>query len=282
MLEDKDKSRYNTRFPSGIVEQTESLLYRTKSNDKEKLSNRGNRLELKGMVKPSPFERSEFEWNIKAKQSTLVPYSGPRGGTGCLDTSTGKIFYGSIECGNLREKKKKKPKEKPFFSNKAPNRIEEGKPKKASDSLINQLKNKQGYGLQICETDETFKFKSPVEYVLTKGKEFNGSPLPSDLVKGDSDSSFVNATKLVINNSNLDYVEGYAQNQQTAPTLYAWAVDKSGVVFDNTMDNPQSIRYIGVVYPREQYLRYINSTGYYGVLGGNQEEACKVLKNGNI
>lgn len=217
------------------------------------------------------------------KGDDLVPYTGRRGGEGCINTSTGKIDYGDpTKCGGT-PKAKKKPYEKPEFSNKKVPLQEQHKVSSRGEGneLLDQLREELEDGLNL-KLGKDSKHKSASQYVLSKGKQFKGMPLPSSIVLGGPADCFVNATKLVINRPDLNYAEGYVKIGNNSPILHAWTVSKDGKVIDNTLPNPKGASYMGIVYPRLKYLNYINKTKHYGVLGGKKENAEQVVKNGGL
>jgi hypothetical protein len=124
-------------------------------------------------------------------------------------------------------------------------------------------------------------------YLESKGKEWEAAPLPSGTPPGVPQECYSNATKLVLSNPNLDYVEGIAYPAWSGPGgfgfLHGWAVDRNtGRVVDNTWDNPQGAKYFGVRYDRKKYMRHVARTKYYGVVGGDSEAAAKVIERGEL
>lgn len=122
------------------------------------------------------------------------------------------------------------------------------------------------------------------EYVEKYGKEYAGAALPAGYDRGPHKECFANATLLVIMHDDLDYVEGIAYAADLGPLgfMHAWAVTKEGVVIDNTWDKPENCRYFGVKYDKAAYLEHIMTTEHYGVLGGDDRTALKVLKKGGL
>jgi hypothetical protein len=123
------------------------------------------------------------------------------------------------------------------------------------------------------------------EYLESRGQEWEAAPLPESTLRGIPQSCYENATKLVLSNPGYDYAEGlaYPDGMGGMGVLHAWAVDrKTNKVIDNTWDNPEKCRYFGVRYDRKKYMRHVALTRFYGVVGGDDKAAAKVLKKGGL
>jgi ADP-ribosyltransferase exoenzyme len=122
-------------------------------------------------------------------------------------------------------------------------------------------------------------------YLVENGKYYEGRERPSSIYRGVPNECFKNATILVMEDQldgegHLQYCEGVAFNNLADlpfAILHGWAVDENGNVIDNTLDDPENWSYFGVTYPWDEYQNYLSMTGYYGVLGGNGEDAETVL-----
>lgn len=118
-------------------------------------------------------------------------------------------------------------------------------------------------------------------------KMTQGSDLPADVIPGELQQCYTNATNLVISDPDrFDYAEGFAYNGDVGGVafLHAWAVEKkSGKVVDNTWDNRGSKnKYYGKTYNRKKLFRHIVKSGMYGVLGGDAAAASRVMKDGGL
>lgn len=118
----------------------------------------------------------------------------------------------------------------------------------------------------------------------TGAKEWRASPRPDDVDRGTPKECFKNASLLMLRRDDLDYCEGVAYIPQLPGVgfLHAWCVDRDGNVVDNTWDHPEDCTYYGVKYDRERYLKHIFKTKMYGVFGGDDKVARKVLKKGGL
>lgn len=121
-------------------------------------------------------------------------------------------------------------------------------------------------------------------FMLAHGREWTPAKLPKGIPKGTPKECFKNASMLVLNSDDLDYVEGvaYTPKLEGLAFLHAWAVGKDGKVIDNTWDNPDQCRYFGVKYPKDKYLKHIFKTKLFGIFGANRKVAEKVIKDGGL
>ena len=123
------------------------------------------------------------------------------------------------------------------------------------------------------------------KYLEKNGKEWEAAPLPSDIKMGTPKECYSNATHLILRHPELSYCEGIAYPGDLPSSLgflHAWAVDKDGKVVDPTFREPEKAKYFGVKYDNDKYLKHIQKTETYGVLGGSDKSAEKVLKKGGI
>jgi hypothetical protein len=126
------------------------------------------------------------------------------------------------------------------------------------------------------------KYPTALKYVQDQGLKFEGSPLPEGIERGTPQLCFQNATQLVIQNPGWSYAEGFAMREGLMPVLHAWAVTEDGKVVDNTWDEPENSAYLGVVYDRGPYMKYIFKAKYYGILGGANKNAEKIIAKGGL
>lgn len=153
---------------------------------------------------------------------------------------------------------------------------------KAAAALKQMMGMGVGLGLDVFVPGGEAKYRSPIKYVEDLGTDWHGSPLPKGVERGTPKECYRNASMLVMYDSNLDYAEGFFMAPGLLPIYHAWAVTKDGKVIDNTVSEPERNAYRGIVYPREKYLKMIYKAKMYGVLGGDDKTAVKVLKNGGL
>ena len=114
-------------------------------------------------------------------------------------------------------------------------------------------------------------------------RDWTPAPLPCGAERGVPKSCFMNATHALLADGGLDYCEGVGFTPGLPfGFLHAWAVDADGNVVDPTWNEPERCRYYGVRYDRARYLKHIQRTGYYGVFGGSNQTARRVLAKGGL
>jgi hypothetical protein len=86
----------------------------------------------------------------------------------------------------------------------------------------------------------------PSVFTLKMGRAWRAQSLPAGVPQGPKRQCYQNAGTLAIENSDLTYVEGYAQPPGLPPVHHAWCVDAEGFVIDNTFTDPEDAQYFGV------------------------------------
>jgi len=119
-------------------------------------------------------------------------------------------------------------------------------------------------------------------YVAAYGQRFKSQPLPADVERGREKECYKNASLLVMERSDLTYVEGFGKTARTGDLafLHAWAVDNDGNVIDPTWTDPEKNEYFGVKYDRAKYLKYLYTAKIYGVLGSTFKNAHGAINTG--
>lgn len=126
------------------------------------------------------------------------------------------------------------------------------------------------------------------KYLEANGQQWKSKALPKGIQVGTPKECFRNASMLMMYNKEYDYAEGIAYPSGLSGDmagigfLHAWCVDKAGNVIDNTWENPAGSKYFGVRYSRKDYMKHISKTGMYGVFGGDDKVARRVLKKGGL
>ena len=123
-----------------------------------------------------------------------------------------------------------------------------------------------------------------IAHLREKGREWNAAPLPHGVQRGVPKMCFANATHAFLERGDLDYCEGvgFVPDIPSIAFLHAWCVDADGNVVDPTWDRPETCRYYGVRFPRRAYARHLAQTEFYGVYGGRNKSARKVLEKGGL
>lgn len=106
-------------------------------------------------------------------------------------------------------------------------------------------------------------------FILERGVDFTGSPLPKGWRRALPKQCFANAGRIVIHNSRttLIYHEGYVIGERLPiPIHHAWIVDEHGRVIDTTLREPEKHEYLGVPFRREIVLRELNRHRIFGLL----------------
>lgn len=119
-----------------------------------------------------------------------------------------------------------------------------------------------------------------VAYVSAYGQEFPSQDTPAMYGRGTPRECYKNASLLVVGNKDLTYAEGWGIPKNGLAFMHAWAVDKQGKVVDNTWEDSANVKYFGVKYDREKYLKALYRKKVYGVLGGEFDFARHVIETG--
>jgi GNAT superfamily N-acetyltransferase len=119
-------------------------------------------------------------------------------------------------------------------------------------------------------------------YLREAATRHEAQPLPAEYERGEPKECYRNATLLMMRNPKLRFAEGIAYAEFGLPYLHAWCVDPDGKVVDPTWAHPEKCTYTGVIYDRQQYLAHVMKTKVYGVLGGREKDAMKVITRGGL
>lgn len=120
----------------------------------------------------------------------------------------------------------------------------------------------------LAECERRF---GPAQALLQFAKDFGvGARLPTGLDLGCPKECFKNATHVMLNRTDLFYVEGYAMNvvDLPIPIEHAWLVDGDGTVIDPTWPHAGDHVYYGVAFKRDVVEQAMIATdGDAGILG---------------
>jgi hypothetical protein len=93
------------------------------------------------------------------------------------------------------------------------------------------------------------------EFVLREGVDCNAQALPSRYPQRPPKLCFANTAALLWRAGGLTYVEGFIVTRHVPfPVHHAWAIDAHNGVIDTTIEEPETCRYVGVRFSREDYL----------------------------
>ena len=109
------------------------------------------------------------------------------------------------------------------------------------------------------------------KFVLSKGVEQAGAPLPKVFSRGKSRECFRNSAMLaMVSPDKYTYVEGFAlpaeADLRLFPYHHAWLLDKAGNVIDVTWGRPERCEYMGVPFPTHVVSRSALDSGVFGLL----------------
>jgi hypothetical protein len=125
-----------------------------------------------------------------------------------------------------------------------------------------------------------------LDFLKEHGQEWEPAPLPDEIDRGREKECFKNATLTAIAHKHLDYVEGigFAANVGIGGMafLHAWNVDQDGKVVDTTWERPEKCRYYGVKFPKAKFTKHIFKAKVYGIFGGLNKTARKVIEKGGL
>lgn len=109
------------------------------------------------------------------------------------------------------------------------------------------------------ETMATLLLKHGVEYTAPV------RPRPQGVRKMTDKMCFRNAANMVVGDSSLIYVEGYAASSIGFPCHHAWVVTRTGVLIDPTW-RKVGTEYFGIPFNREYLFTVMARSGVYGIL----------------
>jgi len=116
-----------------------------------------------------------------------------------------------------------------------------------------------------------FKYRSMYHFLIENGQFFRDPKEKKFHYK--KKECYYNTYKMVSENPELKYVEGFAMS--IIPIEHAWAVDPKGYVVDPTWDDGSA--YFGVVFPIVYVIRLMFSKGFVGPVIDNWEQKWPLL-----
>jgi len=138
-----------------------------------------------------------------------------------------------------------------------------------------------GYLLQLSKMQKTPEgVKAREKFILDHGMPFTANENTYAGERGTMHLCYENSTKAALNNPDLTYVEGYVL-VHGVPVHHAWTVDKTGQIFDPTVDPNEGITgYYGVPFKTDYVLKSAFKNKHYGVLGYQSRKTLEKLLKG--
>ena len=123
--------------------------------------------------------------------------------------------------------------------------------------------------------------KSRDKFVLDNGQPFVANGETYKGKRGPMKMCYMNATKEALDNPDRTYVEGFV-SVHGVPIQHAWTVDKTGQIYDPTINPDQGISgYFGVPFSTDYLLKASLKNGVYGLLGHESRKTLTPLLEGN-
>lgn len=121
---------------------------------------------------------------------------------------------------------------------------------------------------------------SPANFILKHGHSYVANAKTFEGTRGPMHECYKNATLAALNNKDQTYVEGYV-SVHGVPIEHAWTVDKTGQIYDSTINPDLGISgYYGVPFKRDYVLAAGLLNKHYGLLGYESHKTLMPLLKG--
>lgn len=137
-----------------------------------------------------------------------------------------------------------------------------------------------GYLKQIADIQQRPGSVSTPEFILQHGKSYVANEKTYEGPRDPMKQCYKNATLQAISNEDLAYVEGYV-SVHGVPIEHAWNVDKTGQIYDTTINPDLGVSgYFGVPFSRDYVEKSALKNKYYGLLGYHSRKSLEPLLKG--
>lgn len=118
----------------------------------------------------------------------------------------------------------------------------------------------------------------PASFIMKHGQPFVANEKTYAGKRGPMKMCYMNATQEVLNNPDRTYVEGYI-TVYGIPIAHAWTVDKTGQIYDPTINPDVNISgYFGVPFNTEYVLKAALKNKVYGLLGHGSKTLPELME----
>ncbi len=122
--------------------------------------------------------------------------------------------------------------------------------------------------------------ESQASFIQKHGQPFIANEKTFEGPRGPMKMCYMNATQEALQNPDRTYVEGYI-TVHGIPIEHAWTVDKTGQIYDPTINPDENISgYFGVPFSTEYLLQAALKNKVYGLLGHASNKTLKPLLEG--
>ncbi|BAZ47091.1 hypothetical protein NIES4102_41370 (plasmid) [Chondrocystis sp. NIES-4102] len=150
-------------------------------------------------------------------------------------------------------------------------------------NILKEFLSKQAQFARETRPNLYWKYAGFEELVLDLGVEMSFSPLPEDIKLGFQKGCYYNSFRVLVDNPDLIYCEGYAlQSDLSLPLIHAWLVNEDGQIIDPTWNNCNTV-YLGIPFNTEWFIKLLRSRDREDCLAifeSNYLEKFSLLKEG--
>ncbi len=157
-------------------------------------------------------------------------------------------------------------------------------PLKARDKIASKQRQSEGHHGLYQHLEMLSKFagaqggESHASFVQKHGQPYFANAKTYEGKRGPMKMCYMNATQEAIHNPDRTYVEGYI-TVHGVPIAHAWTVDKTGQIYDPTINPDENISgYFGVPFSRDYLLKSTMKNKVYGLLGYASKTLPALLK----